>query len=160
MMSLAAITAFQQQALAQLEACRAELAAAGRGFSADDQAAITASHAANPFPEGYGPGAESKPADVAAAQDMAKRAMEADYPEDGLAPDDPRLAPVDGVSLALCAIGAKAMGWSTDPAFRVRIARALGFELEPFDRACLALSARVQSDVVLATFYGQLFSQA
>jgi hypothetical protein len=159
-MSYAAIMAFQAQARAQLDACRAELAAAGRGFSADDVAAIAASAAANPYPAGYGPGAESKPADVAAAQDMAKRAMEADYPEDGLAPDDPRLAPVEGVSLALCAIGAKAMGWSTDPAFRERIAHALGFEIEPWDRACADLSARVQSDVVLATFYGQLFSQA
>jgi hypothetical protein len=159
-MTLAAMTAFQRQALEQLEACKAELAAAGRGFSADDLAAIAASAAANPYPAGYGPGAESKPADVAAAQDMAKRAMEADYPEDGLAPDDPRLAPIDGVSLALCAIGSKAMGWSTDAAFRARVAHALGFELEPWDRACTALSARVQADVVLATFYGQLFSQA
>ena len=159
-MSLAAITAFQQQALQQLQACKADLAAAGRGFSADDLEAITASAAANPFPDGYGPGTESKPADIAAAQEMAKRAMEADYPEEGLQADDPRLAPVDGVSLALCAIGAKAMGWSTDPAFRERIARALGYEIEPWDRACAELTERVQSDVVLATFYGQLFSQA
>jgi hypothetical protein len=159
-MSLAAITAFQRQALEQLEACKAELAAAGRGFSPDDLTAIAASAAANPYPAGYGPGAESKPADVAAAQEMAKKAMEADYPEDGLAPGDPRFAPIDGVSLALCAIGSRAMGWSTDTAFRERIAHALGFELEPWDRACTALSARVQSDVVLATFYGQLFSQA
>jgi nucleoside-diphosphate-sugar epimerase len=159
-MTPAAMMAFQHQALEQLGACKAELAAAGRGFSSDDVAAIAASAAANPYPEGYGPGAESKPSDVAAAQEMAKKAMEADYPETGLAPDDPRFAPIDGVSLALCAIGSKAIGWSTDPAFRQRIARALGFELEAWDRACTALSARVQADVVLATFYGQLFSQA
>jgi hypothetical protein len=159
-MSYETMLVFQRQALEQLQACRAELAAAGRGFSPEDQAAIAAAAAANPYPAGYGPGAESKPADVAAAQDLAARAMAAEFPPDGLAPDDPRLAPVDGVSLALCAIGGKAIGWSTDPAFIERIVHALGFEVEPWNRACAELTARVQADVVLSTFYGQLFSQA
>ena len=159
-MSYETMLVFQRQALEQLQSCKAELAAAGRGFTPEDEAVIASTAAATPYPAGYGPGAEAKPADVAAAQELAAKAMAAEFPEDGLAADDPRLAPVDGVSLALCAIGAKAIGWSTDPAFIERVVHALGFEVEPWNRACAELTQRVQSDVVLSTFYGQLFSQA
>jgi hypothetical protein len=86
--------------------------------------------------------------------------MEAVYPPEGLAPDDPRLAPVEGVTLALLAIGAKAIGWSTDEAHIDRVAAALGVERAAWDRAAAELRARVAGDVVLGAFYGQLFSQA
>src|SRR3954466_7573989 len=143
-MSYETVMAFQRQGVEQVEACKAELAAAGRGFTREDEAAIAASAAANPYPAGYGPGTEASPADVAAAQDVTARVMAADFPEGGLAPDDPRLALVEGVSPAMCAIGAKAIGWSTDPAFTERIVHALGVEVEQWDRACAVLRARVQ----------------
>ncbi|WP_421121506.1 hypothetical protein ACE2AJ_09200 [Aquihabitans daechungensis] len=91
---------------------------------------------------------------------MARRAMEAEYPEGGFQPDDPRLAPIEGVTLAMAALAAKLIGWSTDPADTERAARGLGIPTDVYERAAAAWSERVREDVVLAAFYGQLFSQA
>ena len=154
-----AMMAFRGQAEAWIASTTAALAAAGHGFTPDDRAAIAASAAAHPLPEGYTAG-ESKPADVAAAQDLAKRALEAEYPPNGLDPADPRLAPVEGITLALAAIGAKAIGWSIEDAHIDRVVAALGIDREVWDRATPILRQRVTDDVVMSAFYGQLFSAA
>jgi len=57
-------------------------------------------------------------------------------------------------------IAAKLIGWSNDPADRARAARGLGVEPDVYERAAASWRERVQADVVLAAFYGQLFSQA
>src|SRR5688572_24586895 len=109
---MAAMMAFQRQAGEQLAACRQELATAGLGSDDDDRSAIAASAAAHPFPAGYDPDAPPSPEDVAAAQAVAAKAMSAEYPTDGFPADDPRLAPIEGVSLPKMAMAAKAIGWS------------------------------------------------
>ena len=152
--------AMQAQAQSWIAATHAALTAAGLGFTAADLEAIAASQAAHPTPEGYGPGGEAPAVDVAAAQEVARRAMSAEYPPDGLASDDPRLAPVEGVTLALLAIGAKALRWSTDEADIERVVRALGVDRAAWDRASAELHQRVADDVVLGAFYGQLYSFA
>lgn len=155
-----AMMAFQRDAVAQIGACKAELAASGRGLTADDRAAIAAAAAAQPFPPGYDPNAPATPVDVAAAQAVAAKAMSADYPKDGFADDDPRVQPIEGVSLALFAIGAQAIGWSTDPALISRVSAALGIDPVVWERATGAWSVRIADDIVVAAFYGQLFAQA
>jgi len=152
------IMAMQGQAAQWLASTRSGLAAAGHGFSPDDLAAFAASAAAHPKPEVADVG---DPAAVEAeAREVARKAMEAEYPEGGFAPDDPRLAPVEGITLAMAAIAAKLVGWSTDPADIERAAHGLGVEVEVYERAAAEISARVREDVVLAAFYGQLFAQA
>src|SRR4051794_23472041 len=105
-----AVMAIQRQAGEEMQACRNALAAAGRGFSSEDQAEIAAQAAAHPFPEGYDPNAAPSPELMAQSEEVAKRTMEAEYPENGFAPDDPRLAPIEGVSMPLYAMAAKAIG--------------------------------------------------
>lgn len=152
------IMAMQGQAAQWLASTRAALAAAGHGFTEADQAAFAASAAAHPKPDLDDVG---DPATLEAqAREVARQAMDADYPEGGFAPDDPRLAPIEGVTMAMAAIAAKAVGWSTDPADTARAARCLGVDPEVYERAGAAWSERVRHDVVLAAFYGQLFSQA
>ena len=156
-----ALMAFRSQAEEQLQETKAALAAAGHGFRADDTAAIEAAAKANPFPEGYDPNATASAEDVAKAQEMAQQAMQAEYPPDGFAADDPRLAPVEGVTLPMFAIGARAIGWaSNDAALTERVAGALGLDAATYRRASEEWSRRVADDIVLAAFYGQLFSQA
>jgi hypothetical protein len=156
-----AMMAFQRQAAEQLAATKAALQAAGLGFSDDDRAAIAAAAAANPFPPGYDPNAAAAPEAVAQAQEMAQRAMEAAYPPDGFPEDDPRLAPVEGLTLPMLAIAAKAIGWAADDAaLQDRVARALGLEPDVYRRASEEWGRRLADDIVLAAFYGQLFSQA
>jgi hypothetical protein len=92
---------------------------------------------------------------------MAQRAMAAEYPPDGFPEGDPRLAPIDGLTLPMFAIAAKAIGWAADDtALQDRVAGALGLEPEAYRRASEEWGRRVADDVVLAAFYGQLFSQA
>ena len=156
-----AMMAFQRQAAEQLAATKAQLQAAGLGFSADDQAAIAAAAAANPFPPGYDPNAPASPEAVAQAQEMAQKAMEAEYPPDGFPEGDPRLAPVEGMTLPMFAIAARAIGWAgEDAALTERVARAIGFEPDVYQRASEEWARRLADDIVLAAFYGQLFSQA
>ena len=156
-----AMMAFQRQAAEQLATTHAALQANGLGFSADDQAAIAASAAANPFPAGYDPDAAASPEAVAQAQEMAQRALQAEYPPDGFPDGDARLAPIDGVTLPLFAIAAKAVGWAADDtALQERVARALGLDPAVYRRASEEWTRRIADDVVLAAFYGQLFAQA
>ena len=156
-----AVTAFQRQAGEWLQATKATLASAGLGFSADDLAEIQAAAQQHPFPAGHDPTVAASPEAVAQAQEMARKAMEAEYPPDGFAPDDPRLTPVEGVSLALHAIASKAIGWaSDDEALTTRVTTALGIDAETYRRAAVEWTRRCTDDVVLATFYGQLFAQA
>lgn len=146
-----AMQAFMRQAPELMAVCRADLAGSGHGFSPDDLAAIAASAAANPDPP---------PTDPAVIQEAAARAASAVYPPDGFAADDPRLAPIDGVSLALYALGSKAIGWATDDAITDRVATALGVEPDRWRRASAAWNERVAADMVLGAFYGQLFVAA
>ena len=155
-----AVLALRSQAAAWLESTKASLAAAGKGFTAEDVAAIEAAAAAQPYPEGYGPDTVATPEQQAAAQEMARKVMTAEFPPNGFPADDPRLAPVEGLSLALHAIAGKAIGWSTDDALVDRIAAALGLEPAAYRRASEEWARRLGDDVVLATLYGQLFSQA
>ena len=156
-----AMMAFQRQAAEQLATTKAALEANGLGFNADDQAAIAAAAAANPFPPGYDPNAAASPEAMAQAQEMAQRALQAEYPADGFPEGDPRLAPADGVTLPMFALAAKAIGWSAeDTALQDRVARALGVEPDVYRRASEEWTRRVADDIVLAAFYGQLFAQA
>src|SRR5687768_8561470 len=124
----AAFMAFQRQAAEHIAACNQQLAAAGLGFTPEDREVIAAQAAAHPFPAGHDPDAAASAEDVATAQAMTAKAMAAEYPRDGFAPDDPRLAPIEGVSLAVYAVAAKAIGWSTEPAFIDRVVRAVGID--------------------------------
>ena len=155
-----AVMAFRTQAAEWLRTTKESLAASGRGFSPDDLVAIEAAAAANPYPQGYGPDTQATPEQMAQAQEVSRQAMTAVYPPNGFPTDDPRLAPVEGVSLAMHAIAAKAIGWSTDDAFIDRVATALGIDPAAFRTATEEWQRRCAEDVVLATFYGQLFSQA
>lgn len=152
----AAMQAFARQAAEAMAATEADLAARGLGFGPDLQAAIAAEAAAHPEPATD----PSDPAVVAQAQEVARQAMSADYPEHGFALDDPRLAPIDGLTLPLAAIAAKAIGWSEDPAHRDRIAAAIGFDGASYQRAAEAWRARLAADVVLSAYYGQLVAAA
>ena len=155
-----AMMAFQRQAAEAISACRAQLRASGHGFSPEDEAEIAAQAAAHPFPEGYDPNAAPSPDLVAQSEETAKRAMEATYPRDGFAPDDPRIAPIAGVPIALYAIAAKAIGWSTDEAFRARVVAALGIDGDAWKQAMDGFTQRVKDDIVVAAYYGQLFVAA
>ena len=150
--------AMQAQAAQWLVATKAALEAAGHGFTSDDLAAFAASSAAQPVTEVADVG---DPAQLQAeAMEAAQRSMAADWPPGGLAPDDPRLAPIEGVTMAMAAIAAKLVGWSKDPEDAARAARCLGVDRDVFERASTGFSDRVRDDIVLAAFYGQLFSQA
>ncbi|MGI8592863.1 MAG: DUF6620 family protein [Solirubrobacteraceae bacterium] len=155
----AAMMAFQRQAAEQIQACNAALATSGLGFSADDRAVIAASAAAHPYPPGYDPSAQASPEVIAAAQEAAARAAEAEYPRDGFASDDPRLQPVEGISIAHYAVAGRAIGWSTDPAFIERVTAALGMDVAQWERVTAAWTQRITDDIVLAAFYGQLYSK-
>jgi hypothetical protein len=161
MMAMAnAMMAFQRQAAEMIPATKADLAQRGLGFSQEDLDAIAVSAAAHPFPEGYDPNAGASAETLAEAEDVSRRAMEADYPENGFALDDPRIAPVEGVPLPLLAILAKAIGWSTEEAFVEQIVTAVGLDVETWKRASEVWRERVTHDVVVAAFYGQLFTAA
>jgi hypothetical protein len=150
----------RQQAADGLAQTKAALAAAGLGFTADDLAVIAAAPQKYPIPEEYTPG-HASPETMAAVQDVAKRATEAEYPPNGYATDDPRLAPVEGLSIYVAAMAAKAIGFgSEDAAYVERVTRALGFDPATYLRAAAVWRERVVADVVLATFYGQVFAQA
>lgn len=151
-----AMMAFQRQAVEWVASTRSALAAAGLGFGPDDLAAIAASAAARPTPA-----TEASASDIADALEAGARAMAADYPPDGFPPDDPRLALIDGVSLAQYAMASQAIGWAPDDADLVaRVCRALGLDAATWASASEGWNRRIQGDVVLAAFYGQLFVAA
>jgi len=155
-----AVMAIQRQAGEEMQACKNAVAAAGRGFSSEDQAEISAQASAHPFPEGYDPNAPPSAELTAESEAVAKRAMEAEYPENGIPPDDPRLAPIDGVSMPLYAMAAKAIGWSTEEQFIGRVVSALGIDPAAWTGIAQQWRDRITPDIVLSMYYGQLFVAA
>jgi len=151
--------AIMAQAPSMLTAYRAELAARGLGFGPEDLAAISAGAAAHPFPRGHEPGSAPAPADVEAAQRVQAQVASTVWPESGVPADDARLAP-HGKSLVAYAVAARAIGWGgEDRALVERVVTPLGHTLAEYDEASAWWRAQVTSDMVIATLYGQLFSQ-
>jgi hypothetical protein len=137
---------------------KSDLAARGLGFSADDLAAIAASAAAHPLP----PGGDQPPgaADQAELQRVQQAALEAEYPEHGFMPDDPRLTPV-GMSLVAYTVAARAIGWANeDDALVERVLTGLGHTREDYDKAGDHWTPMLKQDMAVATLYGQLFVHA
>ena len=157
MQMASAMMALQRQAAAWIDQTRASLAAQGLGITPELTAAIAAQAAAHPEPTGYDP---ADPEVQRQERELAQQALTAEYPPDGFAPDDPRLEPIEGVTLALAAMAAKAVGWSEDAAFRAQVASALGIDPAAYERAGAAWRERVAGDVVLSAFYGQLYVAA
>ena len=154
------LMAVRSQAEAWIDGYKAHLAAHGYGFTDDDLAAIAAEAAEHPVPEGTVPGAEPTTAEKASALKVAAKALAAEYPEQGFAGDDPRLAtPAGGIALVTYAVAARAIGWSTDRAFIERVVGALGHTGAEWDASVAEWTERITGDIVLAYLYGQLFSQ-
>ena len=81
------------------------------------------------------------------------------YPGE-LREDDPKLAPVAGLSFPAYATAAAAIGWATDDAALVaRVTAALGVSPADWEAAIEGWTERIKDDVVIATMYGQLFAQ-
>jgi hypothetical protein len=151
-----AVQAIMAQAGAWVRQYRSDLAARGLGFTPDDLAAIAASATAHPLPPGDGqpPSAD----ELAEIQRVQKAAMEAVYPENGFAPDDPRLAPV-GMPLVAYAVAARAIGWANDDNALVdRVLGALGCTRSDYDTATDHWTPMLKEDMAIATLYGQLFA--
>jgi hypothetical protein len=152
-----AIQAIMAQAGAWVTQYKTDLAARGLGFTPDDMAAIAASATAHPLPPG---GATPSAADAAEMQRVQQMAMETVYPENGFAPEDPRLVPV-GMPLVSYAVAAKAIGWANeDNALIDRVLKALGHTREDYDRAGDHWTPMMKTDMAVATLYGQLFAQS
>jgi len=151
-----AIQAIMAQAPPMIARYKADLAARGLGFTADDLAAVAASAAAHPNP----PVSEDPAADAAAMQRAQEMAMAAVYPVTGFDPADPRLAPV-GMSLEAYAVAAKAVGWANgDDALIERVCTALGVTRADYDQAGAHWTEVLKTDMPVATLYGQLFVAA
>jgi hypothetical protein len=150
-----ALLALREQAAAWLAAYKLELAARGLGFTADDLAAIEAAAAGHPPP--------AEPLTWKQKWQVAKVSVQAtlaSFPAAGISPDDPRLAPIGGLSFPAYAVAARAIGWgSEDPALVARVLPALGHTVAEWEAAMAGWTERITDDVVVATMYGQLFSQ-
>jgi len=152
-----AIQAIMAQAGAWVTQYKADLTAAGLGFTPDDLAAIAASATAHPLPPG---GATATPEAMAEMEQVQKAALETVYPENGFAPEDPRLTPV-GMPLVAYAVAAKAIGWANeDGALVHRVLRALGYTHDDYVKAGEHWTPMLRSDMAVATLYGQLFANA
>ena len=151
-----ALLALRAQALRWVEAYKADIVARGLGFTADDVTALQTAKAAHPGPD---------PDDVSLGLRLRMvvvglAAVFRRYPPEGLDEGDPRLAPVGRLSFAAYATAAGALGWaSEDPALVVRTTKALGHTPEDWRAAMDGWTERIEDDVVIATMYGQLFSQ-
>lgn len=151
-----ALLALRAQALQWIETYKAQVVARGLGFTTDDLTALATAKAAHP-----GPTAD----DVSLLLRLRMlvvglAAVFRRYPADGLDESDPRLAPVSGMSFAAYAAAAAALGWaSEDPALVARVTAALGHTPEDWKAAMAGWTERIENDVVIATMYGQLFSQ-
>ena len=74
--------------------------------------------------------------------------------------DDPKLAPVAGLSFPASATAAVAIGWASDDAALVaRVTATLGVSPADWEAAIEGWTERIKDDVVIATMYGQLFAQ-
>jgi hypothetical protein len=151
-----ALLTLRAQALRWVDAYKADVVARGLGFTTDDVTALETARSAHP-----GPSAD----DVSLGLRLRMlvvglAAVLRPYPRDGLDEQDPRLAPVGGMSFAAYATAAAALGWaSEDPALVRRVTAALGHTPEDWDAAMAGWTERIEDDVVIATMYGQLFSQ-
>ena len=151
-----ALLTLRAQALRWLESYRAEVLTRGLGFTADDLTALQTAKAAHPGPDAddVSLGLRLRMAVVGMAAIFRR------YPPEGLDESDPRLAPVAGMSFAAYATAANALGWaSEDPALVARVTTALGHTPEEWRAAMAGWTERIEHDVVIATMYGQLFSQ-
>lgn len=149
-----AIQAIMAQAAPMIAACKADLAARGLGFTADDLAAVAAAAVAHPDP----PVSDDPAADAAAMQRAQEMALAAVYPVTGFDPADPRLAAV-GMSLPAYALAAKAVGWANgDDALIERVCAALGVTRADYDRAGAHWTEVLKTDMPVATLYGQLYA--
>jgi hypothetical protein len=151
-----AMQAIMAQAPQWVAAYKSELAERGLGFSAEDVVAIEASAAAHPLPPG---GTTASAADMEAIQRTQAKVAETVFPEQGLDPNDPSVAPISGISLAAYAVAAKAIGWAgEDRALVERVTGALGLSAADWDAAQHGWTQRCTDDMVVATMYGQLFT--
>jgi hypothetical protein len=151
-----ALLALRVQALRWIEAYKADVLARGLGFTPEDVTALQTAKAASPGPDAddVSLGLRLRMLVVGLAAVFRR------YPPDGLDEGDPRLAPVAGLSFAAYATAASALGWaSEDPALVARTMTALGQTPEDWKAAMDGWTARIEDDVVIATMYGQLFSQ-
>jgi hypothetical protein len=154
------LMAVRAQAEAWIQGYKAHLATYGLGFPADVLALIAAEAAEHPVPEGMVAGGEATAEQKASAMEVAAKALAAEYPEDGFAADDPRLAtPAGGIALVAYAVAARAIGWSTDRPFIEQVVGALGHTGAEWDASVDEWTRRITGDIVLAYLYGQLFSQ-
>jgi hypothetical protein len=93
-------------------------------------------------------------------QRVQQMALDTVYPENGFAPEDPRLAPI-GMPLVAYAVAAKAIGWATeDPVLVDRVLKALGHTRADYDQAGAHWTPMLKTDMAVATLYGQLFAQS
>jgi hypothetical protein len=72
---------------------------------------------------------------------------------------DPRANQSRGLSFPAYAVAARAIGWAEDVALTARVMTALGHAPETWQAAIDGWTERITDDVVVATMYGQLFSQ-
>jgi len=151
-----AVQAIMAQAGAWVAQYKSDLAARGLGFDADDLAAIAAAAAAHPLP----PASTDPVGDAAEVQRVQQLAMQAEYPENGFRPEDPRLTPV-GMPLVAYAVAAKAIGWaSEDEALVARVLEALGHTRADYTEAGDHWTPLLKQDMAVATLYGQLFAHS
>ncbi|GAB3247518.1 hypothetical protein GCM10027448_10310 [Nocardioides dilutus] len=151
-----AMQAIMAQAPQWVASYKTELAGRGLGFSADDIAAIEASATAHPLPAG---GTTPSAEDMEAIQRTQAKVAETVFPETGLDPNHPSVAPINGISLAAYAVAAKAIGWANeDRALVERVTTALGFGAADWEAAQQGWTQRCTDDMVVATMYGQLFT--
>jgi len=149
-----ALLTLRDQAAQWIAAYKADLVASGHGFTPEDLAAVEASAAAHPLPSQQ-PGFGTKLSVIW----VGLKATLKSYPAEGLREDDPRLAPVAGLSFPAYAVAASAIGWAQDPALTARVMAALGHAPATWQAAVDGWVERITHDVVVATMYGQLFSQ-
>ena len=149
-----ALLAMRDQAARWIAAYKADVVARGLGFTPEDVAAVDASAAAHPVPTKQ-PGLGTK----LSMFWVGLKAILQSYPAEGLREDDPRLAPVAGLSFPAYAVAARAIMWAEDPALNARVMAALGHPPETWQAAVDGWTERLTDDVVVATMYGQLFSQ-
>jgi hypothetical protein len=149
-----ALLALRAQAARWLADYDAALVARGLGFTPEDVAVVEASHRDTPTSK-----VKAGPLTYVSAVWVALKATLQRYPGE-LDPADPDLAPVAGLSFPAYATAAAAIGWATDDAALVaRVTAAIGVTPADWEAAMEGWTERIKDDVVIATMYGQLFSQ-